>query len=177
MASLLTISISSSNSFSAQAVNLVSIGSEINIDQISKTYTPKPKKGMKWTYNMKAPFSNGDYISEIITVDDENIVVKSTTPKKTTTKKVRLVDFSLVPKMKDSASKHKLKYMGTENITLYGKNYKAEKFVGDIDTPVGKSKTDFWYAENIGLLKMFSQGKFLGITINVNFELKDFSNS
>lgn len=168
----LILTIFSTNIFPANALN---IGSEISTEKVSRTYTPKPKKGMKWTYNMKAPFASGDYSSEILDVIGENIVIKATTPKKTTEKTVKVNDFSLIPQMKNSSKKVKLKYLGTENITLYGKNYKADKFIGDIDTPGGIAKTDFWYAENIGLLKMFSQAKFIGITISVNFELKDFS--
>lgn len=170
---MLTISTFSTSLFTAKAFN---IGSEISTEKVSRTYTPKPKKGMKWTYNMKAPFSTGYYSSEILDVKDENVIIKSTTPKKTTEKTVKLNDFSLIPQMKNSSKKVKLKYLGSENIRLYGKNYKADKFSGYIDTPGGLAKTDFWYAENIGLLKMFSQAKFIGITITVNFELKDFSN-
>lgn len=172
LSALLTISITSSNIFTAQAFN---IGSEISTEKIGRTYTPKPKKGMKWTYSMKAPFSNGDYSSEILNVTGDSVVIKSTTPKKSSEKTVNVNDFSLIPQMKDKNKKIKLKYIGSENITLYGKNYKSDKFTGELDTPGGIAKTDFWYAENIGLLKMFSQAKFIGISITVNFELKDFA--
>jgi hypothetical protein len=147
-----------------------SIGAEVD-QKFLKSFYPKPTKEMKWVYSMKLNIYgidvNGELVMEVISIDGENVKIKTRMGEQSFENTVTLDNFAPVPSNSAENNATGFRYDGFEDIKVpYGSFPDAVK----LSTSAAEDRSYLWLAPEVGPLKFGIKAGGVPATL----ELKEF---
>mgnify|MGYP001616362541 CR=1 FL=1 len=147
-----------------------SIGAEVD-QKFLKSFYPKPTKEMKWVYSMKINIQgidiNAELIMEVISLEGDNVKIRTRMGEQSFENTVSLDAFAPVPSHSKENNSTGFRYDGYEDIKV---PYGSFSDVAKLSTNGPDGQSYLWLAPEVGPLKFGIKAGGIPATL----ELKEF---